>query len=543
MNRLKPKRQKEGVEICCNILTHFGVKHTRKQVGTLLEDHVDYPSLLSLHDVLSEYGIVSTAIRKGDFSYEDVETPYISSIQQKDWSSPNFTVVSGAENSLITYIDPVTRERKTVSLTDFEKIDKGILLLIDGEGAKDESNYLANRSDENRTQAIRALSYVFVGLFLLIPLAYLLSASVFEGTRGIISFSFLINGLVGVGGSVLLLWHDVDAHNPFIKEVCGGQGKKMNCGAVLNSKGANFLGISWSIWGFAYFLAFFLVQLFYPGQVAQLTLWSTISLLALPYVPYSIYYQWRVVKQWCPLCLTVQAILLLNAIASVIFITGDTVFVWDWYPISITVLLGVFSLILGDFVVPLLKQAKDSRDYEHKWKKLRYNAGIFQALLQKSDPVTVPVDGLGIVVGNPDANHEIIKVCNPYCGPCSKAHPILEELIRENDDVKLRIIFTASGDDTDKKTLPVAHLLAVEEKYGNEKVHQALDDWYLAENKDYQVFSSKHPMNGELKLQYNKIKAMREWCDAMKIRATPTIYIDRRELPDTYRVEELKNLL
>jgi hypothetical protein len=28
---------------------------------------------------------------------------------------------------------------------------------------------------------------------------------------------------------------------------------------------------------------------------------------------------------------------------------------------------------------------------------------------------------------------------------------------------------------------------------------QALDDWYLAEQKDYGTFASKYPMNGELK--------------------------------------------
>ena len=61
---------------------------------------------------------------------------------------------------------------------------------------------------------------------------------------------------------------------------------------------------------------------------------------------------------------------------------------------------------------------------------------------------------------------------------------------------------------------------------------QALDDWYLAEKKDYDAFALKYPMNGELQQQKDKIIAMREWCDAMKIRATPTIYINGQELPE-----------
>lgn len=268
MYKLKPKRQKVGVLVCRYILSYFNVKYTIKQLSISLEDHTDYPSLLSLHDVLHEYGIVSTAIRKGDFSYEDVETPYISSIQQEDWPSADFTVVIQAENNQITYLDPITGKTKTVSLPDFEKVDKGILLLIDAESPKDESNYLVNLSQENKTQRLRALLFLLVGLFLLTPLVYMFSASILEGMRWM-SLSILISGTVGLISSLLLLWHDIDAHNPFFKEVCGGEGKKVNCGAVLNSKGANFLGISWSVYGGAYFLSFFLVQLLYPEEVGR----------------------------------------------------------------------------------------------------------------------------------------------------------------------------------------------------------------------------------------------------------------------------------
>lgn len=108
--------------------------------------------------------------------------------------------------------------------------------------------------------------------------------------------------------------------------------------------------------------------------------------------------------------------------------------------------------------------------------------------------------------------------------------------------VKIRIIFTASGEESDKKTAPVQHLLAIQEKYGLHQVQQALDDWYLADEKNYEKFAKKYPMNGELKNQKDKIIAMRDWCDNMKIRATPTIFINGSELPDTYLISELKNL-
>lgn len=70
---------------------------------------------------------------------------------------------------------------------------------------------------------------------------------------------------------------------------------------------------------------------------------------------------------------------------------------------------------------------------------------------------------------------------------------------------------------------------------------QAAKGWYLADKKDYEAFAQKYPMNGELKQQKDKIIAMREWCNVMKIRSTPTIYVNGQELPNSYRIAELKN--
>ncbi|QQD11609.1 hypothetical protein [Sphingobacterium sp. UDSM-2020] len=63
--------------------------------------------------------------------------------------------------------------------------------------------------------------------------------------------------------------------------------------------------------------------------------------------------------------------------------------------------------------------------------KLRYNTSIFNSLLQNINPVTIAIDDLGILIGDEHASIEIIKVCNPFCGPCAKAHPDLEEIVKK----------------------------------------------------------------------------------------------------------------
>ena len=85
--------------------------------------------------------------------------------------------------------------------------------------------------------------------------------------------------------------------------------------------------------------------------------------------------------------------------------------------------------------------------------------------------------------------------------------------------------------------------MAIAEK-GNETLTKgALDDWYLADKKDYETFANKYPMNGELKKQDAKIEAMKVWCDETQIAFTPTIFVNGHQLPDVYNIADLQHFL
>ncbi len=61
--------------------------------------------------------------------------------------------------------------------------------------------------------------------------------------------------------------------------------------------------------------------------------------------------------------------------------------------------------------------------------------------------------------------------------PCTKAHPFLDEIIHNNKNVKLKLIFTASNDKDDKRGIAARHLLAIAEKQDSLLTQQVLDDW------------------------------------------------------------------
>lgn len=529
------KKESNLFSVIDYVLSINKIKHTSFYINSAIENHIESPSLLTIKDILSEYGIESVAIRKGDYSYSDFEPPFICSIQQEDWRHANFTVVTENEGVGMNYLDPLKDRICTISLTKFEAIDKDVILLLDSDGKMNEPNYLQNKSKENSQNIMKQIPiYAFILVWL-----YVFGSMLFSpGDIHLISPFFLITSTIGLLISLLLVWNEIDAHNPFIKEVCGGQGQKINCDAVLSSFGSVFFGISWTVWGFAYFVTFLFSLLIFSSS-NYVYVWLLLSMMALVYIPYSIYYQAKIVKHWCPLCLSILGVILINGISAFLMLDEFNGLVFNWRPLLNIGFLGIFFLLLTYYAIPMIKQSRDSKDYAKRWKKLRYNPDIFSSLLDKSNKVHVSAETLGIVVGNPEAKHEIIKVCNPYCGPCAKAHPELEHIINTNKDVKIRIIFTASGEEEDIRTAPVAHLLAIQQKMDADTLRKAVNYWYLS--KDYDLFYKKYPENGELNQQKDKIYAMRDWCNAMKIRATPTIYIDGRELPDSYSVSELKN--
>jgi protein-disulfide isomerase len=175
---------------------------------------------------------------------------------------------------------------------------------------------------------------------------------------------------------------------------------------------------------------------------------------------------------------------------------------------------------------------------------LKFNTEIFETLLKKQKQITIPTDGLGIYMGNPSATNILVKVCSPYCGPCATAHPKIEELLSEIPDLAVKIIFTAPNDPTNHLYKPVSHFLAIQAQNNEEEsIKKALDDWYLADKKDYTHFAKLYPSTIGVEEQGNTIEAMDKWCTDMEIQYTPTIFINGFELPNSYSIEDLQYFL
>src|SRR6202000_1810955 len=95
--------------------------------------------------------------------------------------------------------------------------------------------------------------------------------------------------------------------------------------------------------------------------------------------------------------------------------------------------------------------------------RLKHDPQLFDSLLRKQKKMTESTRGLGITLARENRRCKIIKVCNPYCGPCAKAHAPIEEILNNNPNVEVQIVFMATNKDGDIRAPPVKHLLAIAE--------------------------------------------------------------------------------
>ncbi len=544
-------------DAAAHLLSALNIKYTTYYLQRELLKHPDYPSLMAIADVIgASYNIACTPlkIQKERISSEpEIKPPFIAHIKTQKGGLV-FAIVTEFTAEQIVLYNPGSKQFEKLSSDDFDAVYMGTLLVIENDESRDnkELNYQKNRKTERKTDLLlNSLVFSLPVLTIVSCLAIVIGKNLFAMIAPI---AFTILTLCGCIISAILLWHEIDEYNPALKNICQAS-RRMNCSAVLHSKASKIFGVSWSSIGFCYFMGM-LMTLLVTGIADNfsLELLSWINITALPYVAFSIFYQSKVVKQWCLLCLLSQAVLIGQCLIATIG-KFHTRFSLEQIPAPayfsiITCFVFVFIVIL--LIVPSLKKGREGRRKEIELQQLKQNPQIFESLLARQKSIEEPGKDLGITIGNPDGLYKLIKVCNPYCGPCARSHSIIEELIENNEEICLQIIFTTSEDDADIRKATSVHLLAIDSKNDKALTQKALSDWYTSPVKDYTRLAAQYPLNGELQQQDAKIKAMRDWCITTEIKATPTFFLCTDmtnvpatfyQLPRNYTIDSLKYFL
>ncbi|MFL9485009.1 vitamin K epoxide reductase family protein [Chitinophagaceae bacterium LWZ2-11] len=537
---LEPKTN--GPEIAYLLLKTLNIKVSQTTLKKEIEEHPDFTSLISISDVLRNYHVDNIAAKFDPDKLLTVPIPFITQIKGQNTNKLFFTLVNKIDENSVFFFDPEKHKWVVLSLEAFIKLYRGVVLLAEPDKDAGEKDYSQKIYLEKRN---RLIQYLIALCIPFIVLAMGIVSLLQNGLNALLPFTFSLLTLSGCFIGTLLVWYEIDQYNPALQQICSA-GKKVNCGAVLNSKKSKIWGISWSAIGFSYFMGELLLLLFLGiNNDATLCQISWLNVLAVPYIFFSIYYQWKIAKQWCILCLSIQALLILQLTVALIgkwhalLSLSNITYALVWPTITAFAIPSIFLALL----IPALQKTKENKRNKNELQRLKHDAQIFDALLTKQKNITKSTNGLGIFLGNPDAAYKIIKVCNPYCSPCAKAHEPMEELLDNNSNVQVQIIFTATNKEEDIRALPVKHLMAIAEKKDEVMTKKALDDWYRADEKNYDAFAAQYPMNGELENIGEKLDAMDQWCKDAEISFTPTFFINGHQLPNIYSVNDLKYFL
>jgi uncharacterized membrane protein len=487
-----------------------------------LLSHPDYPSLLSITETLDGLGIENAALVVEPERLNDIPTPFLAHIV--------------AEGGGFIAVKSVQRLLKEIPA--FRKIWDGVVVVAWKPSKWENKENEKRRASEKRQRQ----NFLIAGAALFLLTGYSLRIQ-FSWQYLII---FLIT-LIGLWTTTMIVQHELGINNELVDQLCAA-GKNTDCNAVLHSKGSRLL--SWfnlADAGIIYFSSVFLLITFsfFTGAI-RLTepVLSLVATSTLPFTFFSVYYQWRIVKKWCPFCLITVTLLWLQFIAlipGVLHLARG-----GWSNVSLnSILFSVFIFLIItaswiQLVKPALQFNRELTEMNFSLRRFKNSPDVFNALLRQQRKVDTTPFEKDLQLGNPRAEVQILVACNPYCGHCARAHKILHELI-EKDDVGLTVRFAIkTSKEGDKRVQWLRYILQLLNNRTVEYQRKVLQDWF--EQMDFEKFRSEYPVSGneDINQLFSKHEA---WSKVAGIKFTPTLFINGSELPGKYNADDLGILI
>ncbi len=513
------------MNILKELLTCLHIKHTDYYVEKILNENPENDNLYGLQRMLKVYGLSSKGIHFGD----------------KEQAELTFPCVFCMNNQFVVGLDCTERfislnidgKQQDVAIEKFNKTWTGNALLLDGCENAIEPDYINHKRINFYETLIRD------GIFL-VPFLLLLLAFAFSG-RWMDSYLYplLFISAIGAGVSFLLLQKQVQSNSKIGDKVCSLL-KHKSCNTVTESKGAYILhSISWSEVGFAFFLSCLAMDICMPQWGSTMMI---ITMFAMVYGLWSVYYQAKVVKSWCILCLMVQLVVwLAGGYRILLFYNG---IIQPTYS-AVASLLSVFvflslNVLIVHFISLYFSSKKEIASIRRENNKIKLEREVFNLKLNKTEEYPDPKPYSNLIWGNADSGTLITIVMNPHCNPCAKLHEMLDELMDVyRDDVAIQfflVSFNESLEDDSKS------LIAVWLQNDHLTAKRIFKEWFSGGRLKGANYFSKEKIDIADAEVIEEWRRQREWLLNSKVKGTPTIIVNSRALPEDYTLEDVMKM-
>lgn len=521
------KKEDNTVFVLQKTIRYFKINIADITIKNFLLTHPYYPSLKCICDALDNWKIKYYAL---NLDIDEIENLNCCFIAHLNIHGGRFVFVEDIKNNCAVYFMHDDKP-KIEKFDNFSKRMSGAVLILDPDKFSGDKEYKKVIQNQLIKKSILPL-----GILTLITFTFLnIVSGAFENfLQSDFPLVFLLcTKLIGIIISIFLITHDLKLSSEIQDKICSFS-FKTDCNTVLDSKASKIFGwLGWADMGLIYFIGTFLF-LFAGDDIESFSILSFISLFTIPYPVYSIYYQSRKAKKWCPLCLSVQVILIIEFIFLFPFIENQL-------PSGIDFLRFFFVLIISaTFWIYFKAYFNASRERETSYfslQKFKRDPKVFIYLLKSSDAIKIPKKNENLIFGNLNPTTRLTAFLSLNCTPCAKTFNQIKSLLDSSGDFGLNIIFLDYGNNQIQKV--VCTLYYTYEKKGSEVVLNFLDKWYaLPKQKRNQYFMKEfsEDINIDTKLLEENQKILKQ----LGVHSTPVIFINGYKFPSLFELDDIK---
>lgn len=506
--------------ILISILRLLNVRHTTTYSNKVFGEHPHKYNLYGISKILSNYGIenVGLTVKDKEKDLEELQLPFIAHI------SDDFRIVSkvGPE-----YVETIWRGKPLKTpREEFLNIWSGVVLILGTDHSSIEPEYQKNRKKELFDILQKALLVILLSVCLFFP--FVLGGLYKDLWKSLL---FLFN-LTGIGVCFLLVEKQLQVRSEYADKICS-LFSKGDCNNILESDAAKFMGvIGWSEAGLGYFISSTLLLLYFPHLISYAAI---INICALPYSFWSVWYQKTKAKQWCPLCLMVQALFWCLFLVH-LFAHNIQLPIITWMNgIQILSLYFIPFLLLNVFI-PQLSENKKTEQITQEINSIKANEVVFTALLKDEPYYMLNKSTSNIIFGNPDGKILITIFTNPHCNPCAEMHTRIEELLKQNDELCIQYIFGSFHESLNSSN---KFLIAIYQHYNIDETKKIYSEWFTIGKNEKNAFFEKYLANFENEKTETEFKKHELWKLNSQLTSTPSIFVNGHKLPYNYKIEDL----
>ncbi len=521
----------------------LNVPVTKRTIEKTIHHHPDTPGLLVVSEALRLWGVENEAIRVTLDQMTDADFPCIALM-----NGNRCVILKKIQGGEVYLKHP---GKKPISMTSEEFIDNwtGIALIASPVPGAGERNYRAELWKERLLRLRNVLVPVLlVVLSVLVMVPALRGETLLPGLIPVLAVKTI--GLI----ACILLYFVSIGFGKVARQVCPTHGK-INCHGVISSPAGKILGIPMTDLGLLYFSGG-LFSIFFAAYFGELhstfIALALLNVMTLPYTLFSVAYQGIVLKTWCWLCLTVQAVFWVEFGFLHSFL-GEGVLDLPANP-PLAVIPGfLFPLSIWLFLRQLLGNSRVLEMHERELMRLRRNPKVIESLLISSDKMDMQQEFPEIKFGPEDASVTLTLILTFDCGYCRTIfqetrrlmdkYPVLNARVRLLLDSKLL-------DDIDREkyhNYRVARTM-MELLLAGKRVEavQVLDDWFLPSRRktkkeiDQWLQPFQESCNGNQEAADRILRHYHDWTKMNNITDTPTTLLNGTKLPIEIRLADLE---